>query len=233
LIGLNVAVFREGQGIGFAIPVKRLSEAVSSIFTPEQVKSLWLGSRFKASPAGVVTTSVEPGSPADKAGLRSGDVVLKVNDQTPQTPIELNREILVTGEKRDLRLQIQRQHERRTLTLRLIPEKEVFNAALFRQKLGATVQDLTPEAAAQMNLGPSDGLLVSAVEKNGPAAEAGLARGNVIRALDGQALESVPQAAKLLYRRKSGDKVELTVIVAQVRGRFLRIYPAKATVSVR
>ena len=203
LIGLNVAVFREGQGIGFAIPVKRVSESVSAIFTPEEIKSLWFGSRFKADPAGVVTASVEPGSPADKAGLRPGDLILKANDRVPRTPIELNREIVATGEKRELQLQVQRRQERRQLAIRLIPEKEVFNAALVRQKLGVTVEELPPEAAARMNLTSADGLLITAVEKNSPGAQAHLARGYVLRAIDGQPLENVKQAARCSFHARA------------------------------
>src|ERR1043166_9039438 len=97
LIGLNVAIFREGQGVGFAIPVKRLSEAVSDLFTPEEVQGLWFGGRFKRTPGGIVTTSVESGSPAEKGGLRSGDVILRANDRVPHTVIDVNRELISSG----------------------------------------------------------------------------------------------------------------------------------------
>src|SRR5688572_17874661 len=75
LIGLNVAIFKEGQGISFAIPVKRVAEALGEIFTPETLRSLWFGSRFRSTTNGIVVAHVTEGSPADKGGLREGDIV--------------------------------------------------------------------------------------------------------------------------------------------------------------
>lgn len=233
LIGLNVAVFREGQGIGFAIPVKRLSQAVAEIFTPEQMNGLWLGARFKAGAGGVVAAAVDPGSPAEKAGLRSGDVVTQVNDRPVRSLIDVNREIVAVGERRELALHIQRKGDRQTLQVRLAPEKEIFNATLIRQKLGVTVQPLPAEVAAEMGLQSAEGLLVMAVERNSPAARANIARGHVIQAIDGRRPENVLEAARMLYARKPGDRVELALAVSQVRGAFVQVYSAKVAVNVR
>jgi S1-C subfamily serine protease len=95
------------------------------------------------------------------------------------------------------------------------------------------VRDLTAEAASEMGLRAGEGLLVSAVERNSPAARAGLARGHVIQAIDGQVPEGVTGAAKLLYPRQAGDRVELTLAVSEARGHFLRVFSAKAVVAVR
>ena len=66
LIGLNVAIFKEGQGIGFAIPVERVSEALGEMVTPETLRSLWFGGAFESTTNGIVVTRIEPDSPAEK-----------------------------------------------------------------------------------------------------------------------------------------------------------------------
>src|SRR5882762_3948868 len=77
LIGLNVAIYRQGHGIGFAIPIKLVTEAVSEIFIPEVTKSIWFGARIKSGPYPLAITEVESESPAAKAGLKKGDVIVQ------------------------------------------------------------------------------------------------------------------------------------------------------------
>ncbi|MEK7686640.1 MAG: trypsin-like peptidase domain-containing protein [Verrucomicrobiota bacterium] len=212
IIGLNVAIYREGQGIGFAIPAKRLSEALAEIFTPE-IKSLWFGARFHGKTNGIVVVSVEAGSPADKAGLQPDDAILRVNQRIPQNVFQLNRELITVGDSEDIPLAVQRGQERKNVTVRLIPEKEFFNAALIREKLGATLQELTAELAERMGLSSAAGLIIAGVDKNGPAEKAGLQRGLLIQAIDGQIPEDLTAAAKVLHGRKKGEKVQLSVLM--------------------
>ncbi|MHC1769300.1 MAG: trypsin-like peptidase domain-containing protein [Verrucomicrobiia bacterium] len=233
LIGLNVAVFREGQGIGFAVPVKRISEALTEIFTPEAVHSLWFGGRFETRAHGVVAVSVEAGSPAERAGLRAADRVTSANGRTVRTAVELSRELLAAASAREVRLEVQRQDDRRTLRIRMIPERDVFNSDLIAEKLGVAVEDLPTEVAARMSLPAGEGLLITSVEKNSPAARANLARGYVIRTLDGQVLETVKQAARMLYAREPGAKVQLDLVASRVRGNFLQIFPARVELKLR
>jgi S1-C subfamily serine protease len=172
-------------------------------------------------------------SPAEKGGLRAGDVVLRVNDHTPRTAIELNRELITAADPRDVQFQVQHKNERRTVSIQLVPEREVFNAALIRQKLGVTVQELTARQAEEMGLDSPGGLVIGAVEKNSPAARANLGRGIVIRKIDGQVPESIVAAAKILHGRKAGESVELSLVVLRVRGGFVESLPAKVQVVLR
>src|SRR5207248_826670 len=88
LIGLNVAVFSQGQGIGFAIPVKQVSEALGSFFSPEVAHGLWFGARLKPGSAPLTITAIQPGGPAEKAGLRVGDKIARVNGKAPEGLVE-------------------------------------------------------------------------------------------------------------------------------------------------
>lgn len=233
LIGISVAVFREGQGIGFAIPAKRVSEALGEIFTPEFMRSLWFGGNFQSSAAGLLVSAVEPGSPAEKSGLRRGDRLLSVNDKTPRNVVEINRELLAAGERREVRLAVQRDQERKTLTVRLVPEETVFNPNLIRQKLGAALQPLTPQLAASMGFGQFQGFLVSDVEPGGPAANAGLKEGELIQGFDGQVPGNIVRAAHFLYAKKKGERVQLSVIVPRRTGRIVQLFSATKAATIR
>src|SRR3989442_4149076 len=73
LIGINVAIYREGQGIGFAVPVKRVSAALAEMYSPEVLGSLWFGARVRPGGTPLPVTAVQIESPAGKAGPRAGD----------------------------------------------------------------------------------------------------------------------------------------------------------------
>src|SRR5437867_7676657 len=73
LIGINVAVLNQAQGIGFAIPVRRVMEALNEIFPTECVKTFWFGARVKVGTAPLLVSAVQSHSPADQAGLKAGD----------------------------------------------------------------------------------------------------------------------------------------------------------------
>src|SRR5262249_56379402 len=94
LIGINVKVLTETatgqpvQGIGFAIPIRLVEEALSEIFPTEYVKSYWFGARVKVGSYPLVITSVQPESPAGRAGLKVGDTVMQVNGKVPKNFID-------------------------------------------------------------------------------------------------------------------------------------------------
>jgi S1-C subfamily serine protease len=227
LIGLNVAMYREGQGIGFAIPIKQVAEALSEIFIPEVTQSLWFGARIKSGPYPLNVTSVQPGSPAANAGLRVGDQVVQVNAKTPKNFIECT-ELISDRTKKETALTFTRDGERRSVAARLVPLSE-----LIRQKIGVSAQELTRELADNFGYNPREGLLIGGVESNGPAAHAELQPGYLIAGIDGQNTPDLLSAAGVLAGKKKGDSAELTVTVRRQRGGLVRTSQGNVTVRVR
>lgn len=215
LIGLSVAVYKEGQGIGFAIPAKRLNEALGDMFTPEDVRSLWFGGHVQTSSTGLVLQRVEVGSPADSAGLRKGDVVLKVNNRPVRNLFSFNRELINIGDTQQIPIQVQRANEKKIFTVQMVAETSFFNAELIRKKLGCTVQDLTPEIAARAGLNAPDGVIVTAVEKGSPAAEAGLQRGMIWLGINNQSIDGVTSSAKFLHGLKRGAAFKANIVLTR------------------
>ena len=220
LIGLNVAVFREGQGIGFAIPIKRVNEALSRYFTPEGTKALWFGARVRSGASLLEITAVEPSSPADKGGLRVGDTILQVAGKTPRNFIEFMRELNATGVDKPVSLLIRRAGAQQTLAVRLTPESDFFNADLVRQRTGLHVQKLTRELAANMGFPFFGGFVVADVDKDSPAAEAKFEKYFVVRGVDNQPTAELVELGRALHAKKAGDTARLNVIAPPKRGTF-------------
>jgi serine protease Do len=238
LIGLNVAVYRDqnAQGIGFAIPIKRVAEALSDIFTPEESnQQLWFGAKVNSNTNALRVVNVESGSPADKAGLKKGDTVVKVGTKTPRNFIEFVVEILSrSGKEADVPLVIQRGTERLNLTVHLIPQRNVFNADLIRKKIGATFQEITPDLQHYLGLPTQKGFIVAGVDPNSPAEKAGLERGFLINTIDGERAGDLLEAAKLLHNKNTDDNVELAVTaIRQVRGSFFQMQQGTVTIKIR
>ncbi len=233
LIGINVAVFRGGQGIGFAIPIKRVSEALSEIFTPEALKQLWFGARVKAGAPPLKVWAVQRGSPAETAGLKLSDIVLSVNGLTPRNFFGLTRELIAAGEKGEVALVVQRDGEQKKLALKMAPEKSFFNAGLIQRKLGMTLQEVTPELVESLGFSGGSGLVITAIEPAGPAAAAGLQPRTLIRGLDGVATADLVDAAKIVYEKSKGEPVKLNVVVPVRRGNLAAYREAHVTLAVR
>jgi len=215
LIGLNVAIYREGHGIGFAIPIKRVSEALGDLFTPEALKSLWFGARFVASTNVITVRVVEPGSPAEKAGIKKGDTVLRVNNKPARNIMEVNRELIAGGSHQPTAFALDRAGEKVSAAVKLVPETTFFNSNLVLRKLGCEVQDMTPEIATRLGLNAIEGVIVTSVEKGSPAEAAGLKRGHVIESIDNVTLPDVTVAARLLHAHDKGQRATISVLLSR------------------
>ena len=207
LIGINVATLRPqmgAQGIGFAIPIKRVNQALAEVLSGESVGRFWFGARLKAATRPLTIQAVQPGSPAEKAGLKPGDVISAVQGDPPSGIIEFNRALVKAGDASDIPLTIRRAGTFKELRLRLIEESDFFNNEYLSARAGFKV------AAVR-----GGGFMVQSVDANGPAAAAGLKRGHLIRGLDRTEFPDVVTLARYLFSRAKGETVEVGVLVDQ------------------
>ena len=204
LIGINVATLRPqmgAQGIGFAIPIKRVNQALAEVLSGESVGRFWFGARLKAATRPLTIQAVQPGSPAEKAGLKPGDVISAVQGDPPSGIIEFNRALVKAGDASDIPLTIRRAGTFKELRLRLIEESDFFNNEYLSARAGFKV------AAVR-----GGGFVVQSVDANGPAAAAGLKRGHLIRGLDRTEFPDVVTLARYLFSRAKGETVEVGVL---------------------
>jgi S1-C subfamily serine protease len=239
LIGVNVAVYQEAQGIGFAIPVRRISTALAQIYSPDsradKGEPMWFGARVKPGALPLVVAEVHPESPAAKAGLRAGDQVVQLEGRAPRSFIDFSSEIIrrSTNASPVCSLVVDRAGEKRSLSVRLVPKKTFFNTELVRRRTGLSVQDLTADLSEAFGLADAKGLLISDVDKGSPAETAGIQRSMILTTIDGQPVQHFVTLAELLHEKKKGDKVTLGLIVQRQRGRFVQIQQGKAEITLQ
>ena len=228
LIGISVAIHRQGQGIGFAIPIKQVNDALSDFFTPERMRGLWLGARVELGRAGLTVTSTEPGGPAAEAGLRAGDQIVSVNGRAVMRLLDWGRAIA-----QKMKLLVKRAGRQREILVQLKPEEDFFNAALVHKRFGMTVDTLTEDLARRLRLGFASGFVVMSVEEDGPADLAGIKTGHVIQAIESQSPRTMVELARIVYGLRGGDRVRLTVVIEKRSGNFIQRRQAVAEVTAR
>ena len=232
LIGINVAIHREGQGIGFAIPIARVNETLGKFFTPEHLRGLWLGARVRLDGNRLRLALVEANSPAAKAGLRAGDTVLEANETPVANFVDWAKETAGRG-KENLSLKIFRGGRVMTVTLALLPEERVFNSKVIEDRLGLTVRTLTKDLAEQLGLSFYGGYLITKVAATGPGGSAGLEAGAVIQRVDDSQPQSLMAFARDIHSREPNAQVRLSVVWEIQRGAFFQRRSGVATVKVR
>ncbi|MDA7915632.1 trypsin-like peptidase domain-containing protein [Verrucomicrobia bacterium] len=229
VIGIDVAVYSAGQGIGFAVPIKQVSQSISHIFTPESQMGLWFGARITAGQPPLKVLETEKDSPARQAGLKAGDVILEVNGETPTSFIDFNKRLQSPNGPSPTKLKVRRGSKDIDIGLNLIPEEAYFNEDLIRKRTGLGLQPLTQKLARDLGLNRYGGFLISDVERNSPAEKIKLESGIVIEAFDEMPASSMVQAARYLQSLDIGSSVNLGIRVyaKQGRRRVMQTYVAK------
>jgi S1-C subfamily serine protease len=184
LIGLNTAILAKGEGIGFAIPINKARRVVDELLLTGYVAPIWLGiygtdldpqtasALNLKSPEGLLVTEVYRGTPAEAAGIRPGDVLLRMN-RTPVSDRRTYLDLLRNHTRNEsLRLTLLRQGGELTLDLR--PQALELDQVLELSERLWGIQ-IAPKPA-----GPRGGALIKLVLPDSPAARLGLQTGDII-----------------------------------------------------
>jgi S1-C subfamily serine protease len=228
LIGINVAVGK-GHGIGFAIPVRQVSAAIAQFFSPEVASSLWFGARLKAGAFPLTVVEVQPGSPADKAGVKPEMRILGVNGATPRTMVEFSEQVMAGAESRSVSLDVSEPGIPRTIKVPLVPLED-----MVRQRTGLTLEELTPQAAARLGLRNASGVMIKSVEGGSPADKAELKAGMLLVAIDNNTITELRDLGLALLNKAPTGTARLTVILReQVNGKYGPTMQGKADLTLR
>src|SRR5262245_2385526 len=225
VVGINAQIFsRTGgyEGLSFAIPMDIASNVEHQILTSGHVTRAHLGVTIQDMTQGLadsfglkkvegaLISNVDPGGPAAKAGLESGDVILKLNGEPISSSTQLPIEVSGTKPGTTITLQVLHKGETKDVQVTLGQLRDA-NAAEAKPgipshgRLGLMVRPLTPEERQQS--GDAAGLLVENV--TGAAAQAGIQPGDIIVALNGTRVTSAKELQELAAR--AGKHVALLV----------------------
>lgn len=232
VIGINTAIIASGQGIGFAIPSNLAKKVITQLKKHKKVKRGWLGVTIQdvdentakalglKEAKGALVASVTPGDPADKAGIKPGDVIIAVEGKVVKDASDLTRKIgnLLPGSK--VRIGLWRKGKIKEVTV-ILGERDLKKLAKSSPReqqeyalaeLGFSLRELTSKEAKALGLKPGKGLLITAVEEDSLAASSDLRPGDVILEANGQEVSSV-QDFERIYNEDAKPKKVLMLLL--------------------
>jgi len=236
LVGINTAIFsRSGGnvGIGFAIPSNMARPIIESLMNHGKVVRGWLGVAIQPldsdmakalnlpENSGVLVSDVTKDTPAAKAGVRRGDVIMSVDDHKVRTTGELRNSIATAGVNRTVRLKILREGKEMQLNVALaeMPNKLLEQGAdksgsdsKSAPEIGMQLQPLTPELKKKLEV-PAEvnqGVVITNLDPSGDAARAGLRPGDVVLEINRQRV-AAPADLQRLWQASKGNILVLVL----------------------
>jgi serine protease Do len=230
LIGINSVIFsRSGGniGLGFAIPVNMVKHVVNQLKEHGAVTRGWLGVMIQhvtadlaekfglARPVGALVGEVMENSPAEKAGIKQGDVIIdfmgkEITNMTTLPSIVAQTEV---GTKAELTVIRQGEQKKIEITVGKLDEELVSGPGSagesINPELGLTVQELTPELAKTLEIEEQKGLIIADVANGSPAAEAGIKRGEIILEINQKPVASIKEFREIFSKIKPNENILL------------------------
>ncbi len=229
-IGINAAIFsRDGgsNGIGFAIPITLAKPVITQLAATGHVVRGWLGVSIQPlTPAlakslqapdthGALVASIVPDSPAMKAGVKPGDVIVEYNGRPVGNADALPSVVAETPTGREVPVTVLRDGKRMQLTAKIAPLAETQEAAAAanpeKAPLGLAAESLTPRLARELGTRVAHGVVVREVRDGSRAAQAGIRPGDVIVEVDHHAVGSVADLTRDLSAHPTGTPILMFV----------------------
>jgi serine protease Do len=219
VVGVNTAIVARGQGIGFAIPIDLAEFVIEQLKSDGKVARGWLGVYVqKVTPEiassfglkeneGALVSDLAPDGPAEKAGIKRGDVVVEFNGKKVKDVSDLTNLAAETAPGSDVDVKIVEDGKTKTIKVKLeeFPDQKAQIENEVRENLGIRVKKLTPEIAKRFNFDQDDGVIISNVQQGSAAGDAGLKPGDIILEIDKKPINTLDNYSEALENVKSGD----------------------------
>ncbi|MGQ9632162.1 MAG: trypsin-like peptidase domain-containing protein [bacterium] len=232
VVGINTAIYAQGQGLGFAIPIDKVKAIIRDYISQDtaSISSVDLGITVQAltedlaryfglnTTHGVLVTSVKKGGPFEETGLKPQDIIVAVNDRRIEDREDFIKEVSRLLDRKE------------SFTLAVVRDGRLYEAIVrgdisagaqgFRaDKLGISVADVSDDIARIYDLGRARGIIVTKVFGD-PAARGGLREGDVIQQINNKVVRDLKDFEAMLKEIKSGDNVLIFI----KRDRFTKLF---------
>jgi serine protease Do len=218
VIGINTAIIPNGQGIGFSVPINTAKTLLPELVSKGKVTRGFLGVNIQnltddlasslkvKSTKGALVGDVLSGSPAEKAGVKRGDIIIGFNNKEIKDSHDLSATVAATPVDKQVPLKIIRDGKEMTLQIKTgqldaaeTPTQTTKETS--KGKWGLQIEDLTPDTARQLGVKGVQGVVVAGVQPESPADEASIQRGDIILEIDRHSVKNVADARQLLEKK--------------------------------
>jgi len=223
VIGINAMIIQPGQGIGFAIPINLAKSIMMELIKQGKVVRPWVGIVLQdltpelrksfnvEEKEGALIGQVFEGSPAEKAGLKVGDIVVEIDGTRIKSSQDVVREVLKKQIGQKIKIAIIRDGKRMELpvtTAEMPPEAAGQKApSVTKEWFGLRVTAVTPDIAKQLGLPKAEGVVIDNVEDGSVGQDAGFRRGDVILEVNRQKVRDESDYRSLMEKTKTGQSV--------------------------
>jgi len=228
VVGINTMIVAGGQGIGFAIPVDLAKKIIQQLRNKGEVTRGWLGVSIQnltdeiaeyhgvKNKEGALVINLFKGDPADVAGIRPGDIIIEMDGKKIKTVRELTGMIADIKVGDSIKIKALRQGKIKLFDVK-IAKRQDSKLSSKREPvpqedaIGIRVAEITPEIAERFNLSVDGGVIVSGVEKDSKAQEAGIMARDIIKEINHKQIKDVQDYQAALSGHKKGDSIQFFI----------------------
>jgi Do/DeqQ family serine protease len=227
VIGINAMIISPGQGIGFAIPINLAKSIMVELIQMGKVIRPWVGIGLQdltpelmksfniTEKEGVLISQIYERSPAEKAGLKVGDVIVQIDGKRIKNGQDVVREVLKKQVDQEILFEVIRDGKRvevPVVTAQMPTELgERKSPSSVKEWFGLRVITMTPDMAKQLGLSKAEGVIIEGVEMGSAAQGAGLRKGDVILEVNRQRIKDENDYRNAMEKVKSDQGVLLLV----------------------